>query len=596
MNLTSATEIPVAFPERQQLSRYELTTAAAAIVIIAFLAHFYLFDQFGLYEDDYLMVFPWLHVSWHKVAGYALDSLVHPMQGRPIYFPLQALLAYFAFRIGGLGLTHLVSFGLLALLGSFVYRVLRQVTSPRIAFLASLIFVLYPADTSRQIIMHQCATLLPMCICMYAILLYARGRQLTSYVVAALTLLIYESTYFPFLLAPLFTLRKRPLALSSALRHVGLFFAVAGGMFLIRIFLGESRTQEVSGSFFTGFPKLLMALCIGPLSSGFLLLQRPIDAYMHGQPGHWFIMIVSAAVTAFCFGRLSKYDLKDNVSFSVWPWLIASGCLAWTMSYLLDFRPDYFPPVVSIGRLSAVHEVGAFGCAVAFAGVFSSLDQAWKQPLRRAAHFATVAIAAGLCGFGYEIQLSEYVASWHQQREFWRELVPLIQDITPGEVVVCAFDKELEDISAPRGLSQLNQAMYNYFAFPRFLTLPARQTRPPTLHSYFSYTRVEVIDGILTIKSPFFDQKFWAKVPGGEVIFIKVGKARIERISGEINLQGYRVFAKPPNGPFGKVEFTKLFHELFEGASEIKWWSLRNASSHPPGFKSIWLRIRHFHP
>jgi hypothetical protein len=580
LNSASIAKNPVISVEAPRLPRHELVTAAGAIVTVVFLAHFYLIGQFGLYEDDYLWVLPWLHVSSHKAAAFALDALIHPFQGRPIYFPAQALLAHFTFRIGGLGLLHLVSFGLLALLGVLVYCVIRQVTTAPIAFLAGVLFVLYPADTSRQIVMHQCATLLPMCICMCAILLYVRGKLVTSYAVAALTLLIYESTYFPFLLAPLFTLRQGPINLKRVLKHVVLFIALAAAIFLVRMFLGESRAQEVSGGLPVIVPKMLRALWIGPLTSGFLLFQRPIDTYLHGQLGHWFIIVGSAAVCTLGLSRLGKCEPKQRGFLPIWPWLIAGGCAAWSMSYLLDFRPDYYPPIVSVGRLSAVHEVGAFGCALAFAGALSFVDQAWK-PAGLAARIAATAIVAGLAGFGYEIQLSEYVRNWQQQEEFWRELVPLIQDAAPGDVVMCAFDQQLGGIPVTSGFTQFGQTFYNYVAFPRFLTLPAAKSRPPTLHGYCIYTPIDIIDGVLTIKSPFWDNKNWAKISDGKVIFIKAGKAHLERVSGEIDLQGHRFFARPPGASSGQVAFTRFFHQLFDDASETRWWSLHNAPSYP---------------
>jgi len=366
----------------------------------------------------------------------------------------------------------------------------------------------------------------------------------------------------------------------SLLRHVVLFFAVAGGIFLVRVLLGESRAQEVSGGLSAILPKVLRALWIGPLTSGWLLFQRPIDAYLHAQLGHWVVMAASAAVSVFALLRLGKYDGERLGRPRVWLWLMAGGCLAWSMSYLLHFRPDYYPPVVSVGRLSSEHEVGAFGCVLTVAGVLSLLDEAWN-PACLAARIAALAILGGLAGFGYEIQLSEYVRNWQQQDEFWRELAPLIQDAAPGDVVLCAFDQELGGIPATRGFTQFGQTFYNYTAFGRFLTLPAEKTRPPTLHGYSIYTPVEVIDGTLTVKSPFWDSKNWAKVSDGKVIYIKAGKAHLERVSGEIDLQGHRVFAKRPGTPSGEVAFTGFFHQLFDGASETRWWSLRNAPSYP---------------
>ncbi|HEY0790893.1 MAG TPA: hypothetical protein VGD78_07495 [Chthoniobacterales bacterium] len=562
---------------RQACPEPSFLWAAAVIAVVTFLAHFYLFDQFGLYEDDYCMVLPWLHRSWHEVCSYAFQAFIHPAQGRPIYGPAQAMLASLAYRAGGLGLAHLVSYGLLTLLGLLFNRVLCQVTSPRVALLASLVFVLYPADTSRQIIMHQCATLLPMCVCMAAILLYAHGKRAVSYAVAATTLLVYESTYFPFLLAPLFASRQRPLTLRTMAQHAALFFVVSGGVFGIRLFFGESRVQEVSGGLTAILPRVAQALWMGPLASGTLLVQRPLDAFLHGQGGHWLVMLACGGMTGIGLFRLARTGPAGSTAPALL--LFGGGVAAWVMSYLLDFRPDYFPPVVSIGRLSAVHEVGAFGCCVALAGVLSALCIPGSRAL---AEGASVLLVAGLAGFGYEVQVAEYASHWQQQHRFWNELWPLIQDVRPGETVICAFDETLGGIPATQGFTPFGQPVYNYKAFSRFLTLPAPKSNPPMLRGYNPYTVVERVGSTLIIKSPFWDPAAWTKLHGQEVVWIKAGPDHLERYSGDLDLHGYHVVARPMGLPVAKVGLTKFFMQLFEGIGEGRWSSLREAKSYPP--------------
>ena len=71
---------------------------------------------------------------------------------------------------------------------------------------------------------------------------------------------------------------------------------------------------------------------------------------------------------------------------------MVAGLLAWSISYLLAFRPDYFPPVVSIGRLTAVHTVGAVGGAIFVAAVFQLILGKVDQGILRTALFSTAAL------------------------------------------------------------------------------------------------------------------------------------------------------------------------------------------------------------
>ena len=216
----------------------------AAIGVILFLSHFLFVTEFGLYEDDYFYILPRIAGNFHEFATYFYTTLTHPEQGRPLYAPLQGALAYFGYHAGGLAFCHLISFVFLWVSSGLLYQLLLRKLSRRAAFLGGLLLVLFPLDTSRQILMHQMATVIPSTILLCAFHLYALRRFFLSYVVAATLLLTYESIYLPFIVAPFF-LENQPRKLIKTLAiHALIFAATIGTVFGLRSLSGEPRAWK----------------------------------------------------------------------------------------------------------------------------------------------------------------------------------------------------------------------------------------------------------------------------------------------------------------------------------------------------------------
>ena len=100
---------------------------------------------------------------------------------------------------------YLVSFVIITINGFLMFRLLSRVLSPFAGFIGAMTLILFPIDTSRQILMHQAALLLPMTILLIALLCYVGGRKAVAFILAGTLLLTYESFYLPFLIAPLLT-------------------------------------------------------------------------------------------------------------------------------------------------------------------------------------------------------------------------------------------------------------------------------------------------------------------------------------------------------------------------------------------------------
>jgi hypothetical protein len=262
---------------------------------------------------------------------------------------------------------------------------------------------------------------------------------LAAYTLAATLLLTYESAYLPFLIAPVFLETEIKVFLRRFVFHAIVWAGIAGGIFLVRALLGESRATEAVSGISDVLPKMIQACLMGS-SRGFLaLLARPVDALLHSTSEGYLLAAIIGGLIYLALQRSRQIvGRPSNEGLPIWVFA-CSGLLVWSIAYILAFRPDYFPPVVSIGRLSAVHNVGGLGAAIVVACGYAFCAQRWKTMARTACDVTVALWMSGLVAFGYHIQDAEYAGNWKQVRSFWLQLLPLIQDARPGDVILFQF-------------------------------------------------------------------------------------------------------------------------------------------------------------
>jgi hypothetical protein len=575
----------------------------AAIGVILFLSHFLLVTGFGLYEDDYFYILPRIAENFDQFRVFFLNALTHPPQGRPLFTCLQGALAYFGYHAGGLAFCHLISFVFLWLSAGLLYQLLLRRLSKRAAFLGALLLVLFPLDTSRQILMHQMATISTITVLLCAFHLYASHRFILSYLVAATLLLTYESIYLPFIVAPFFLEEEPRKWVKSFVIHAAIFAVIIGIVFGTRALYGESRAVETSSHLSEEIPKILWSCVANPALGVWAIVTRPIDALMHSR-AEGVIVAVLAGLTAFFVLRAFRNNGRssDSVSggvgvlgaSSVLPrnstprrtaWLILwAGVIAWIIAYILDFRPDYYPPGVTIGRLSAMHGIAGFGAALVLAAIVSLLIDRLPQRLRAAFDACGALFIAGLVAFGFHIQEAEYVTSWQQQRDFWLQLAPLIQDARPNDNILLQIEFRRHGfIPYTQGFSADEVTIYPNLAFSYFFDFTPDPSHPPTLHGYADYIKMSEGSGEIVIQSPAFDPKRFAHVRGDNLLFLRVQDGVVHRIGGEVTLGGHTIFARPIVPVTGNpVKSSRLFWDLFEPSGSTSWFTLRSARSMPP--------------
>jgi hypothetical protein len=573
-----------------------------AIGLILFLSHFLFAAEFGLYEDDYFYILPRLTENFRQFTTFFFHALTHPAQSRPLYDALQGALAYFGYHAGGLPFCHLISFFFLWLSAGLLYQLLCRRLSKQAAFLGALLLVLFPLDTSRQILMHQMATVIPTTVLLCAFHLYVSRRFFLGYLVAASLLITYESIFLPFIVAPLLLEEQPRKLLQRFLIHGIIFTAIIGIVFGTRALIGESRAVETSSHLSEEIPKMFWSCVANPALGVWAIVTRPIDALVHSR-AEAVLVAVMAGLAGFLVLRAFRSNqhsdsvpgginddgasgvLARNPARQNTVWLIlCAGVIAWIISYALDFRPDYYPPGITIGRLSAIHGIAGFGAALVLAAIVSILIDSLPRRLSVAFDASGALFIAGMAAFGFHIQEAEYVTSWQQQRDFWLQLAPVIQDARPNDNILLQIEFRRHGfIPYTQGFTADEVTVYPNLAFPYFLDFTTDPAHPPTFHGYADYIKISESNGEVVIHSPWFDSARFARIRGDNLLFLRVQDGVVQRVAGEITLGGHTLFARPMTPVTGNpVKISRLFWDLFEPSGSTSWFTLRSARNAPP--------------
>jgi hypothetical protein len=231
-----------------------------------------------------------------------------------------------------------------------------------------------------------------------------------------------------------------------------------------------------------------------------------------------------------------------------------------------------------------MHGIAGFGAALVLAGIVSLLIDPLPQRLRTAFDVCGALFTAGLAAFGFHIQEAEYVTSWQQQRDFWLQLAPLIQDARPNDNILLQIEFRRHGfIPYTQGFSPDEVTIYPNLAFSYFFDFTPDPSHLPTLHGYADYIKISEGNGEIVIQSPALDLKRFAHVRGDNLLLLRVQDGVVQRIGGEVTLGGHTMFARPiapiTDNP---VKLSRLFWDLFEPAGSNSWFTLRAARSAPP--------------
>ncbi|MBV9492588.1 MAG: hypothetical protein JO069_23090 [Verrucomicrobia bacterium] len=460
--------------------RIELLTAMALVAVAGFVANYLLAPDFGLYEDDYGWVHALPPMSWSP--GQILEGLrecwLDPVHNafRPLYCTFAILLDWLTGRGSSLLPGFFIGFIIHCLNGVLMFRVARRLLTFEAAVAAALAYVTFMPDVSKVLLMHR-GIYLGMTFLLCAVLCCQNGRYVSAYLLSASIVLIYESYYLPFVAAPFFSDNPEARRPKSLCRHFLIVAGLSAFFLALRTFSGDERAQLIAGhTFWEVLPKMVNACVIGSAVCFWRSLAAgPFDGFAHTD---WVSLLavflaVGLGLQAMAWA-VEAMRSASGAGPSATPcersargWIFLGGAIAVAAAYPLMFRQNYYPPTTVLGRLSAVHAAAAFGWAWL---VGASVEWLGAKLSRRLATIALTATYFGLAiNYGLSIERGEWVASWQQQRDFWKQLLAWRGNFAENEIILvdAAGLPEVPSVSLRTFLyNQATDVLVQFVRFP----------------------------------------------------------------------------------------------------------------------------------
>ncbi|MDD5199654.1 MAG: hypothetical protein PHC88_07595 [Terrimicrobiaceae bacterium] len=428
------------------------------LIAVTYLCHFLLSSSFGLYEDDYRAIAPWMGAPANEVWSNFIDTCRQWPQGRPLNHSLPETMAWLGWQIGGLHAIYLLGWAFLALNVCLVFVLARRLHGREAGFVAAAIYILFPADTTRQFLTHCGHVQMSMTFFLVAALLLLRGGvwRWAAYPIAYLSLLSYETCYLLFLLFPLVLATASMRWLWQSAWHIAWCAVSIGSVIAFRLLKGEGRMTTALGDFSRLTYEIVTAPFIGVLTSGVRFAGCLPEAFAVVPASAAFLGFAVAAlvVAGLWLSRDAPLTPALEPSAAAFPktcvrWLGQEGPTAagyavvylviWLTSYAFTFTN--FPPTDRIGRQTSYHMAGALPACLLAAVLWKALGGFLQcHGGRKARMIATAAFAlyCGLVGaYLYQVQLG-YAQSWAAQKDFWRQVLTLCPELRPGVTVIVA--------------------------------------------------------------------------------------------------------------------------------------------------------------
>lgn len=429
------------------------------LLLVTWLSFYFYFPNFGIYEDDYECVGKTLNYSISDLADNIKHDIVAFSSGRVVSNGLGRAAIFAVGKIGGLPLLYFGGMLIVAGNSFLLYLLLKKRFPQDLAFLSAMMFILFPADTTKAFLVHTYTLQTALTFTLIASLSYISGRRTLSYFIAICSLLSYENAFLPFYLIPFLdrTIWDKK-TFKIFIRHGIIVSIIIFADFLLRKVLGETRAVELNLG--DAGLKTLKAVFLGPLAIFGATVHAPLKALYFFAQTYPFIIVgfFLIALGLFVFLRGNSFinrtlqqtadkENSDSENHLTIRQGLILGLFLLPVSYLLSFT--HYPPLVIIGRGSSVHLGASIGFAL-LTGTFLFWLNLRAGAKKREILLASLAFYCALIiGHGALIQ-QDFVQSWQKQKQFWMQTVHLCPDVTEGTVLIL----ENEDSAKQRSMSR----------------------------------------------------------------------------------------------------------------------------------------------
>lgn len=557
--------------------RRSLLWPVAGLVIVAFIAYFRRFAEFGFYGDDHAFFGGSINRSWSEAVDHFKWCLTKWPQGRPLGMGMNlSFLPYVIYKAGGVTGLHFAGFLIASTNGVFIYQLLRKYHFPLIAWSAAGFYLLCPVDTVQNSLVYAYNFEIAVTTCLLATLAALRGRNILFMLLLAAGLLMVEPVAMFALIAPLClgTRLARDWVWWS-IRHVLRWTGVVAAVLTCRRFIGDpwgtERVSEMTANPLATLKSGLTTSVTGLHTHIDLLAERVIQPFREADGEVWATMLVVGIISVAVLWRINlatPSKPSDNASAQVsasppdrWAALrlaIGGGAIMLAV-YFAYFRAPWAPANWRTGFMSGVHLIAELGSCLIFAACVQLTVNLLPNRLRPTAFALPVLVFTAFAGFGTLVQ-RDYASSWSFQRNFWQAYERQCSDAGDGTFVL------ILDNNLPHGryielfswgTEILPGALYRYVAAN--ISGDAAQNQPVTRPPAVILTAPELSTAIQQKGSGFEWRPTYyfmrpkdatqQPVDGNVIVMVRDGQGQWNRMEGNAAVHQGTIRLKPAADP-----------------------------------------------
>lgn len=545
-----------------------------------FLANYIYSDLFSMYDDDLMYIRTMLggYDNWFESA---VESLVGYVQGRPLAYLATHSIFFVSGSFGGLKLGYLIGLVFITINAYLLYRVLINMIGPFAAIFAGLLYVVFPTDNSKAIVLYAAFNHLNVMILLFSVLLYRNKRIVLSYFLSSACFLIYEPAYLLFLLAPIFTKEKFDFRRFVFHGFACVFTVVI--LLCVRKMFGDPRINETFSSVGEIVNRVLLALVVGPKTVLITLFERPIEAIQRINPLTVMPFIIFMGIFRTIGLSIGLGQKKIDIDAKTILTVILGGFVGVLLAYALCFRDDYWPPIMSVGRISGYHNTASVAFACLLAGLIGLLLHILPRFREAIVTFSAIYIGL-LLMFGVEIQRIDYVAHKFQQKEFFDEVIDTSNEWNEETVVLVDISGWDSGLPSTPGMPLWWTVNFAPLMLQHFVFMPAEwksDNRYPRVYGILETFEVESIGDTTVIKTPpYLGPDWWPKISGDNFVLFHFKNGRMQRTFKELNFGGVKMCPMPiKTDESVKLEKTDFYDRMF--SLKTKWDTIKRARNYP---------------
>jgi hypothetical protein len=525
------------------------------LAIICWIAHFWYFRDFGLYEDDYGFIGRPLATNFGGVVQLVIDKFSSFHQGRPLGFSLAYILSYLSFHLGGLTGVYICGY-LVNITNTWLFYelIFRLSYSLRLAVIGGLAFCLFPADTTATFLTHSLGVYCSIIFFLLATHAYISNKQWLAYLAITASVICYESCFLLFLAVPFLKYRYDHGIFNKLIPHTLILSLILATTITLRKILGESRMSKLDT--LTAIGTSIKHTLLGPFISLGMYPYRALDAIFNLK-GELFILVpICGLIIWLLFRKILANEHRGDERLiaseivprsQLWLFGVVTLFLAYPLTIILKVHDID-------GRASRVHLAAIIGGSILFALLCDRLLSIAKHTSqKRLISIALATLFALLVGFGLLVQ-QDYRLAWSKQQNFWTEVTKLCPDMQEGTTILV----ERDDLQNPTQIMAYSWSMP--VVLERIYNFPSPwQVLPRTYPIYPNWQQqIDNPDQLslakITQPLTFIPKQHIGVVRTKDVIMLDVIDGRLTRLDHLTLNSGITLNFKPRN-PQAKIDF-----------------------------------------